>query len=48
MAESESVRLLDANLLVALVVGDHIHHRAAEGWLADQRGAFATCPIAHG
>ena len=44
----DPVRLLDANLLVALVVGDHVHHEAAERWLAGQSGGFATCPITQG
>lgn len=41
--------LLDANVLIALVVADHVHHDAAEAWLggaADRR--FATCPITEG
>lgn len=40
--------LLDANVLVALVVADHVHHDAAESWLAATRGSFATCPITQG
>lgn len=40
--------LLDSNVLVALVVSDHVHHNAAEAWLADSKSAFATCPITQG
>ena len=38
-------RLLDANVLIALVVADHVHHAAAEAWLAGGSDRFATCPI---
>ncbi|WP_445548451.1 MULTISPECIES: hypothetical protein [unclassified Frankia] len=37
--------LLDANVLIALIVSDHVHHDAAETWLADTAASFATCPI---
>ena len=40
--------LLDANVLIALVVADHVHHDAAEAWLANSEGSFATCPITEG
>ncbi|CAN5543456.1 type II toxin-antitoxin system ribonuclease VapC29 [soil metagenome] len=40
--------LLDANVLIALVVADHVHHEAAEVWLANAKGCFATCPITEG
>lgn len=40
--------LLDANVLVALVVSDHVHHAAAENWLAETAEPFATCPITEG
>jgi len=40
--------LLDANVLIALVVADHVHHEAAEAWLAGGDRAFATCPITEG
>lgn len=42
------VTLLDANVLVALVVSDHVHHDAAENWLAGSHQGFATCPITQG
>lgn len=40
--------LLDANVLVALIVTDHVHHAAAETWLASTSETFATCPITQG
>jgi uncharacterized protein len=40
--------LLDANVLIALVVADHVHHDAAENWLAGADVRFATCPITQG
>jgi toxin-antitoxin system PIN domain toxin len=40
--------LLDANVLIALVVDDHVHHRAAEAWITKLDTAFATCPITQG
>jgi toxin-antitoxin system PIN domain toxin len=40
--------LLDANVLIALVVADHVHHDAAEGWFTGIDENFATCPITEG
>jgi uncharacterized protein len=40
--------LLDANVLIALVVTDHVHHDAAEVWLGGANHPFATCPITEG
>jgi uncharacterized protein len=40
--------LLDANVLIALVVEDHVHHGAAEAWFAGTTETFATCPITQG
>lgn len=40
--------LLDANVLIALVVSDHVHHGAAEDWFALSSDSFATCPITQG
>jgi toxin-antitoxin system PIN domain toxin len=40
--------LLDSNVLVALVVGDHVHHRAATRWWTATVESFATCPITQG
>jgi toxin-antitoxin system PIN domain toxin len=40
------VALLDVNVIVALLSGDHVHHDAAHDWFADagQRG-WATTPL---
>jgi uncharacterized protein len=40
--------LLDANVLIALVVADHVHHDPAEEWLSTTNASFATCPITQG
>ncbi len=40
--------LLDANVLIALVVAEHVHHDAAAEWLSVSGTAFATCPITQG
>lgn len=40
--------LLDANVLIALLVEDHVHHQATEAWFAAQGEPFATCPITQG
>lgn len=40
--------LLDANVLIALLVDDHVHHAAAENWFAGTTGNFATCPSTQG
>ena len=40
--------LLDANMLIALLVEDHVHHGAAENWFTGMSGNFATCPITQG
>jgi toxin-antitoxin system PIN domain toxin len=40
--------LLDANVLIAVVVTDHVHHDAAEAWFADLDDEFATCPMTQG
>jgi toxin-antitoxin system PIN domain toxin len=40
--------LLDANVLIALVVADHVHHNAAEAWFTGFDDNFATCPITEG
>ena len=37
--------LLDANVLMALLIDDHVHHQAAENWFAGMTRGFATCPI---
>jgi toxin-antitoxin system PIN domain toxin len=40
--------LLDTNVLIALVVADHVHHGPAESWFAADGQSFATCPITQG
>ena len=40
--------LLDANVLIALVVKEHVHHDIAAEWLSDSGVEFATCPITQG
>lgn len=40
--------LLDANVLIALLAAEHIHHEAAEAWLVAEDRRFATCPITEG
>ncbi|HLJ98764.1 MAG TPA: TA system VapC family ribonuclease toxin [Streptosporangiaceae bacterium] len=40
--------LLDANVLIALLVDEHVHHQAAENWFTGLTGNFATCPITQG
>jgi uncharacterized protein len=40
--------LLDANVLIALLVDDHVHHTAAENWFAAMPDNFATCPVTQG
>lgn len=40
--------LLDANVLIALVVSDHVHHNPAEAWLSASGSRLATCPMTQG
>jgi len=40
--------LLDANVLIALLVDDHVHHVAAEEWFVGITENFATCPVTQG
>ena len=40
--------LLDANVLIALVDPDHVHHRSAGDWFSGSDEVFATCPITQG
>jgi hypothetical protein len=40
--------LFDANVLIALVIDDHLHHGQAEAWFASSGTGFATCPITQG
>ena len=41
-------RLLDGNVLIALVDRSHVHHTAAVRWFAANGDGFATCPITQG
>lgn len=47
MAEGGVVHLLDANVLIALTVVDHVHHEVSARWFVSVE-AFATCPITQG
>lgn len=40
--------LLDANVLIALIVTEHVHHDVAAEWLSASDAGFATCPITQG
>jgi predicted nucleic acid-binding protein len=40
--------LPDANVHIAMLVDDHVHHGAAENWFAGISGNFATCPVTQG
>lgn len=40
--------LLDSNVLIALVVPEHVHHDFAARWLSEFDAGFATCPITQG
>jgi toxin-antitoxin system PIN domain toxin len=44
---SRGTCLLDGNVLVALVVAEHVHHDAARAWFS-HAGRFATCPTVQG
>ena len=37
--------LFDVNVLVALALTEHVHHRAAHTFLSDWRGRWATTPM---
>lgn len=37
--------LLDANVLIALTVADHVHHDLAEDWFLQRSEPVATCPM---
>jgi toxin-antitoxin system PIN domain toxin len=40
--------LLDSSVLIALNVGDHVHHDPAASWFTAFDDGFATCPITQG
>lgn len=42
---SDPIRLLDANVLVALSVDVHVHHAQAHAALAGFGAGWATCPL---
>ena len=42
------MRLLDANVLIALFDADHVHHAVVRTWFVALTGEFATCPIVEG
>ena len=44
---TEPTFLLDANILIALTVPDHVHNPVARTWFA-RNGTFATCPTVQG
>lgn len=43
-----STLLADGNLLIALIVVDHVHHDRAVEWFATEEPTLATCPITEG
>jgi hypothetical protein len=40
--------LLDTSVIIAAAFQGHVHHHAADEWLADLDDTFATCPITQG
>lgn len=40
--------LADVNVLIALTVEDHVHHRQARAWFESHADELATCPITQG
>ena len=40
--------LLDANVLIAVTVSDHVHHDLVEDWFAASSEPFGTCPLTQG
>lgn len=40
--------LLDANVLIAVTVTDHVHHDLVEEWFTRRTEPFATCPLTQG
>lgn len=40
--------LADANVLIALTVEDHVHHRQTRAWFEGHADEMATCPITQG
>ncbi len=48
MRSDGSILRRRANVLIALVVAEHVHHDAAAEWLSTFDAGFATCPITQG
>ncbi|MGL4176271.1 MAG: TA system VapC family ribonuclease toxin [Dermatophilaceae bacterium] len=42
-----SAHLLDGNVLVALVMPEHVHHESANAWIRSV-DSFSTCPTVQG
>ncbi len=40
--------LLDGNVLVALVLKNHVHHHRCRAWFENRSGPFATCQVTQG
>ena len=40
--------LADGNMLIALTVSDHVHHKLAIEWFENYKGSVATTPITQG
>ncbi|MBS1849258.1 MAG: PIN domain-containing protein [Actinobacteria bacterium] len=40
--------LADSSVLIALSIGDHLHHRTALDWFETDDPSVATCPITQG
>ena len=40
--------LVDSNVLIALAVGDHVHHAVAHEWFDQSNTGLVTCPITEG
>lgn len=40
--------LADGNVLIALVVTDHVHHGEVTRWFVEHQPVLATCPITEG
>ncbi len=43
-----TVHLVDANVLIALVVAEHVHHAPATEWFDSPGIDLATCPVTEG
>jgi toxin-antitoxin system PIN domain toxin len=43
-----AIFLADANVLIALVVRDHVHHAAAIRWFRREKPTLHLCPIVEG